>query len=123
MEDIHFHRFHAVEISTYHIERNEMPDRIDHESAPREARPILNCQGWDRKSFRRHIDQLEKRLKSMQRSERRRRSQPGASWSDFENMQLNTAWIDENLHATGPRLARATMVALPDPVLRPGAAR
>jgi Fe-S-cluster containining protein len=42
-------------------------------------------------------------------------------WSDFENMQLNTAWTDENLHATGPRLAHATMVQLPDPVLRPGA--
>ena len=42
-------------------------------------------------------------------------------WSDFENMQLNTAWIEENLHATGPRLAHATMVRLPDPVLRPGA--
>lgn len=42
-------------------------------------------------------------------------------WSDFEKMQLNTAWIDENLHATGPRLAHATMVQLPDPVLRPGA--
>jgi len=42
-------------------------------------------------------------------------------WSDFENMQLNTPWIEENLHATGPRLAHATMVPLPDPVLRPGA--
>jgi hypothetical protein len=36
-------------------------------------------------------------------------------------MQLNTAWIEENLHAAGPRLAHATMVRLPDPVLRPGA--
>ncbi len=42
-------------------------------------------------------------------------------WSDFATMQLNTAWIEENLHALGPRLARATMVRLPDPVLRPGA--
>jgi Fe-S-cluster containining protein len=42
-------------------------------------------------------------------------------WSDFENMQLNTAWIEENLLATGPRLAHAAMVRLPDPVLRPGA--
>ena len=88
VEDVHFDRFHAVEISTDHIERNEMPDRIDHESAPRKARPILNCQGWDGKSFRRYIDQLEKRLKSMQRSERRRRSQPGAGWSDFENIRF-----------------------------------
>jgi Fe-S-cluster containining protein len=40
-------------------------------------------------------------------------------WSDFESMQLNTAWIEENLHATGPRLAHATMVWLPDPTLRP----
>lgn len=44
-------------------------------------------------------------------------------WSDFENMQLNTAWIEENLHATGPRLAHATMVQLQDPVLRPAAGR
>jgi hypothetical protein len=30
------------------------------------------------------------------------------------------AWIEENLHATGPRLAHATMVQLPDPVFRRG---
>jgi Fe-S-cluster containining protein len=42
-------------------------------------------------------------------------------WTDFDNMQLNTPWIEENLHATSPRLAKATMVRLPDPVLRPGA--
>jgi Fe-S-cluster containining protein len=42
-------------------------------------------------------------------------------WTDFENMQLNRAWIEENLHADGPRLAHAAMVRLPDPVLRPGA--
>lgn len=42
------------------------------------------------------------------------------AWSDFESMQLNTAWIEENLHATGPRLAHATMVQLPDPVFRRG---
>jgi Fe-S-cluster containining protein len=42
-------------------------------------------------------------------------------WTDFATMTLNTAWIEENLHGTGPRLARASMVRLPDPVLRPGA--
>ncbi|NYH91239.1 YkgJ family cysteine cluster protein [Actinopolymorpha rutila] len=42
-------------------------------------------------------------------------------WSDFENMQLNTAWIEENLHGVGPRLAHAAMVRLPDPVVRPDA--
>jgi len=42
-------------------------------------------------------------------------------WSDFEKMQLNTAWIEENLHATDTRLAHVRMVRLPDPVLRPGA--
>jgi hypothetical protein len=43
-------------------------------------------------------------------------------WSDFEGMELNTAWIEKNLHGNGPRLARATMMQLPDPVLPDAAA-
>jgi Fe-S-cluster containining protein len=42
-------------------------------------------------------------------------------WTDFDAMQLNTTWIEENLHATEPRLARAAMIRLPDPVMRPDA--
>jgi hypothetical protein len=40
-------------------------------------------------------------------------------WSDFGAMRLNTAWIEQNLHGTRPRLARSRMVPLPDPVYRP----
>lgn len=40
-------------------------------------------------------------------------------WSDFEAMELNTAWIEENLGETGPRLAHATMVRLPEPSVKP----
>jgi Fe-S-cluster containining protein len=42
-------------------------------------------------------------------------------WSDFEAMQLNTEWIQENLGEARPQLTKATMVRLDEPRLRPGA--
>jgi Fe-S-cluster containining protein len=39
-------------------------------------------------------------------------------WSDFDRMKINQAWIDENLSASTPRLANASMVWLDPPALR-----
>jgi Fe-S-cluster containining protein len=39
-------------------------------------------------------------------------------WSDFDNMVLNTAWIEENLNGSKPHLAQASMVWLDPPTRR-----
>src|SRR5260370_38703243 len=62
VEDVHFYGFHAVEISPYDLEGNEMAGGIDHQTAPGETRLVLNRDRWRGKSIGRNIHELEKRL-------------------------------------------------------------
>ena len=40
-------------------------------------------------------------------------------WSDFERMELNQEWIEENLNGSEPQLVRTSMVWVNTPHLRP----
>ena len=86
MENVHLHGFHAVDISADDVKREEMAGRVDHQSAPREARPVLNGDHWGGKSAGRNIHQLKKGLESMHRAERCRCSEPCARGADIQDV-------------------------------------
>ena len=88
VENIHLHGFHAVNIPADDVERDKVAGGIDHQTAPREARLVMNRDRGRGKSARRDIHQLKKGLESVHRAERRWRDKLCTRGRHFQNIAL-----------------------------------
>src|SRR5713226_560229 len=70
MEDVHFDRFHAVEITFEDVERDEVAANINHQAAPCEAWMILNRDCGSSEAVGRYFDKLKEGLQSAQHAKR-----------------------------------------------------
>ena len=66
MKHVELDRFHAVESAINHIERHEMPARVQHQSPPGETRLVVNGHCRNGESLRRDANQLQKGLQAVQ---------------------------------------------------------
>src|ERR1700753_3549243 len=65
MENVKLDRFHSIECPINHLERHKMPAGVEHHTAPREARPVVDGHGWNNKSTRADADQLKECLQAV----------------------------------------------------------
>ena len=69
MEDVHLHRFHAVQGAIDHIERLEVPAHIQHQPPPGKSRLIVNGHRRNNETLGRDADQLQESLQAVQHAQ------------------------------------------------------
>ena len=84
MEDIQFDRFHAVQIALDGRDGHETMSGVDQQSAPGEARLIVNRHGGNSEGFRSNSHQLKERLEAAKRPKWVLRFQLNIGICDFE---------------------------------------
>src|SRR5882724_12812483 len=69
VEDVHFHRFQAVDIALEDIDGDEVAGYVDHEAAPGETRLVLDGDGGSGEAVRRDFNQLQESLQGVHGTE------------------------------------------------------
>src|SRR5262249_45664435 len=64
MKDVHLDGLHAVEIALENIDRNEVAAHVDEQTAPGEARLVLDGEGRSGKAVGSDVDQLKEGLQT-----------------------------------------------------------
>src|ERR1700691_978714 len=70
VEDIQLNRFHRIQVALDDRDGLKMPSDIDHQSAPRKPRLVVNGHDRNAEALRRGPDQLKEGLQSVQNAER-----------------------------------------------------
>ena len=86
VEDVHFYGFHAIEVAAQDVERNEVAADVEHDSAPREARLIVDRDDGDVEAGGAGLDELQKCLQAVHRAERSCGVEFRAVGGDFERV-------------------------------------
>src|ERR1041385_3482085 len=87
-EDVHFHRFHTVQISFENIHGRKMAARINQQTAPWETRLILNRYGRSSETVRSYFNKLQKCLQATKNAERICGIEFCSGWHDLERVGL-----------------------------------
>src|SRR5579864_2773490 len=75
VKNVQLDRGHSVEIALDHVEWHEMAAGVDHQTAPRKARLVLNRDCGNGEALRRDLDELQESLQPAHDAEGRGRAQ------------------------------------------------
>src|ERR1035441_817430 len=94
MKDVQLHRSHAVEIALDHLDGHPMPRDVQMQSAPGEARMVLNVDGRRFETLGCRFgalsrnDELSKCFEATQHAQRIRSGQERVLWRDLQVVAL-----------------------------------
>ena len=86
VENVHFYRFHSVQVALNDIQRNEVASGIDHQSAPGKSRRVMNRDHRHREAVGRRFHQLQKSLQAVHSSQRSSGRKPDAGGCYLQNV-------------------------------------